>query len=57
MSKLHTAREKTRLSFSDTLQRTLTNLIMYVDVTKPRAFDADDLTKELPIEQLIGFVF
>lgn len=57
LSKLHMAREKTRQSFADTLMRSITNLIMYVDVTKPRAFDAEDLLKELPQEILIGFAF
>jgi hypothetical protein len=37
--------------------RALTNLIMYIDVTKPRAFDAEDLLKELPQEILIGFAY
>lgn len=49
-SKLHQAREKHRLAFSDTLMRVLTNLAMFVDVTKPRAFDAEDLNKELPAD-------
>jgi hypothetical protein len=49
-AKLYQAREKHRLSFCDTLMRVLTNLVMFVDVTKPRAFDAEDLNKELPAD-------
>jgi len=30
---------------------------MFVDVTKPRAFDSEELTKELPQDILIGFAF
>jgi hypothetical protein len=57
LSKLHLAREKARTSYHDTLMRAVTNFIMYVDVTRPRAFDADDLTKELPQDVMVGFLF
>lgn len=57
LSKLHTAREKIRQSYNDTLVRTITNLIMYLDVMKPRAFDSDELVKELPIDTLLSFAF
>jgi hypothetical protein len=57
LSKLHTAREKTRQSYNDTLTRTITNLIMYIDVMRPRAFDSEELLKELPLETLICFAF
>jgi len=57
LASLHTSREKLRLSYHDTLLRSITNLVLFLDVAKPRAFDADDLLKELPQEQLIGFAF
>lgn len=57
LSKLHTAREKTRQSYNDTLTRTITNLIMYLDVMKPRAFDSEELIKELPLDTLLSFAF
>lgn len=57
LSKLHLAREKARTAYNDTLMRAVTNFIMYVDVTKPRSFDAEDLTKELPQDVMIGFLF
>jgi hypothetical protein len=57
LGKLHLAREKVRLSFHDTLMRAMTNLLMYVDVCSPRAFDAEDLSKELPIDQTAHFAF
>ena len=57
LSKLHTAREKTRQSYNDTLTRSITNLIMFLDVMKPRAFDSDELLKELPLDTLLSFVF
>jgi len=30
---------------------------MFLDVTRPRAFDSDDLQNELPLDILIGFMF
>jgi len=57
LSKLHLAREKTRVSFNDTLMRAITNFVMFLDVTRPRAFDSDDLQNELPLDILIGFMF
>ncbi len=57
LSKLHLVREKARTSYNDTLMRAVTNFIMYVDVTKPRAFDAEDLANELPQDVMIGFLF
>ena len=39
------------------MMRVVTNLVMFVDVTKPRAFDADDLNKELPEDTLLLFAF
>ena len=57
LSKLHTAREKTRQSYNDTLTRSITNLIIYMDVMKPRAFDSEELLKELPLDTLLSFAF
>jgi len=57
LSKLHTSREKIRQSYNDTLVRTITNMIMYLDVMKPRAFDSDELVKELPLDTLLSFAF
>ena len=30
---------------------------MFLDVMKPRAFDSDELLKELPLDTLLSFVF
>jgi len=57
LSKLHYAREKSRQSFNDTLMRTMTNFIMYLDVVKPRLFDCEDLLKELPRDLIFAFAF
>ena len=37
--------------------RTLTNLIIYLDVLKPRTFDSEELNKELPLDVLLSFAF
>lgn len=42
------AREKHRQSFRDCLERIVTNLTMYLDVLRPRSFDAPDLATEVP---------
>jgi len=44
------AREKPRQAFKDTIGRCLTNVLIYLDVTKPRSFDSEELTKELPLD-------
>ena len=44
------AREKSKLAFKETLERNLTNIVMFLDVMRPRNFDSADLLTELPGE-------
>jgi hypothetical protein len=49
------ARENQKKVHRETMERILQNILIYTDVLKPRLFDADDLTKELPTD--CTFVF
>lgn len=49
------AKERTRQAFKDSLGRIMTNIKMYLDVLRPRSFDAPDLGTEIPVD--VGFHF
>ena len=50
-------RERTRTAFKDSIERLLTNIRMYLDVLRPRNFDATDLTTEIPSDTAYYFCY
>ena len=50
MAQVAKAKEKTRIAYKDQINRALINIRMYMDVMRPRSFDAPDLTTEIPIQ-------
>ena len=59
--KLHSqfirAREKARVAYKETLERALTNIVMYLDVLRPRNFESPELTTELPMDVTYEFCY
>ena len=41
--------------YRETIERVLTNILVFMDVMRPRNFDAQDLQRELPIDQTYIF--
>jgi hypothetical protein len=41
--------------YKESLDRVLQNVLIFLDVLKPRNFDSDDLTKELPLDSTYVF--
>lgn len=41
------AKERTRQAFKDSIGRVVNNIKMYLDVHRPRSFDASDLRTEI----------
>jgi hypothetical protein len=50
-------KERTRFAFKDSLERIVTNIRMYLDVLRPRNFDAPDLTTEISSEIAYYFCY
>ena len=50
-------KERTRQAFKDSLERLMTNIKMYLDVHRPRNFDAQDLLTELPADTVLYFCY
>ena len=51
------ARERTKQAYKDSIGRVLTNLRMYLDVLRPRDFDAGDLQVEVPADTAFHFCY
>ena len=49
------AKERTKVAYKDSIERIMSNIRMYMDVLRPRNFDATDLTTEVPSD--LGFYF
>ena len=51
------ARERTKTAFKDSIERIITNIRMYLDVFRPRNFDAPDLATEIPSDLAYYFCY
>ena len=51
------AKERTKQAYRDSIERIITNIKMYVDVLRPRSFDAGDLTTEVPSDLAFYFCY
>lgn len=51
------AKERTKQAYKDSIERIVTNIRMYLDVLRPRNFDAGDLTTEVPGDLAFYFCY
>ena len=51
------AKERTKTAYKDSIERVVSNIRMYLDVLKPRNFDASDLTTEVPSDLAFYFCY
>ena len=51
------AKERIRQAFKDSVERVMTNIKMFIDVHRPRNFDAPDLTTEIPSDLAFYFCY
>lgn len=49
------ARENQKKVYKESIERVLQNILIYLDVLKPRTFDAEDLNKDLPLDSTFVF--
>jgi len=52
LGNLWRCRAKPKLCLSEQVEKIMTTINVYLTVVKPRSFDADDLERDIPLEEL-----